>query len=109
MLVSTKVLHRDLSSRLDIALPGAEPIEPEDLDTIISALAENYDFVVLHLSDWRRETGVAALARADGIILCGLASKLKPMRERLIWARGDKPVRIAELALQKAGAIERAA
>ena len=104
-----KVLHRDLSSRLDVALPGAEPIESDDLATIVAALAESYDFVVLHLSDWRLEAGAAALALADGLILCGLASKLKPMRERVGWALGDRPIRIVELALQKAGAIERAA
>jgi uncharacterized protein involved in exopolysaccharide biosynthesis len=103
------VLHRDLSSRLDIALPGADPIDSDDLETILAALAENYDFVVVHVSDWREEAGRAALARADGAILCGVANKLGPMRERVMWARGEKPMRIAELAMLKSGAIEAAA
>ena len=90
-------------------LAWSEPLEPAELATVVSALVENYDFVVLHLSDWRYETGQLAVHLANGIILCGLASKLAPMRDRLIWARGDRPVKIAELVTRKAGVIEQVA
>jgi polysaccharide biosynthesis transport protein len=103
------VLHRDLSSRLDITLPGSEPIETEDLDTILAAVSENYDFVIVHASDWREEPGRVAMRRADAAILCGSAKKLGPMRERLQWERGEKPLKVAELEISKSSAIEQAA
>jgi len=104
-----EVLHRDLSSRLDIIPPGRDDTAPEDLDTILAALTESYDFVVVHASDWREPLGGAALERADGAILCGLKNRLPPIRERLQWAVGERRFLIAELPMGARDFIERAA
>ena len=104
-----EVLHRDLSSRIDIIPPGRDEVAPEGLETVLAALKESYDFVVVHVSDWRTPVGRAALERADGAVLCALQKRLPPMRERLQWAVGERRFMIAEMPMQKRESIERAA
>jgi uncharacterized protein involved in exopolysaccharide biosynthesis len=103
------VLHRDLSSRIDIIPPGREEVAPEDLETILAALAESYDFVIVHVSDWRVAVGRAALERAHGAIVCALKPRLGPMRERIQWAVGERRFLMAEIPMQKRDSTVRAA
>ena len=102
-------LHRDLSSRVDILPAGSEPVEPEDLEPVLAALAECYDFVVIHASDWRTPLGREALKAAGAAILCASAPKLGPMCERLEWAAEGRALQIAQLALEPSEAVTQAA
>jgi Mrp family chromosome partitioning ATPase len=103
------VLHRDLSSRIDIIPPGREEVGPEDFQTVLAALKESYDFVIVHVSDWRTPLGRAALEGADGAVVCALQTRLPPMRERIQWAVGERRFILGEMPMQKREAIERAA
>ena len=103
------VLHRDLSSRVDILPPGRDEVAPEHLDTILAALTQSYEFVIVHVSDWRAAVGRASLERADGAIVCALKNRLPQIRERIQRAVGERRFLIAELSMEKRETIERAA
>ena len=102
------VLHRDLSSRLDIIPVGAEDMTPDGLDEAINALASAYQFVVIHASDWRSEPALAALEHASELVLIARAG---PLKQALAQAREilrDVPVKLQGLVVP-GEAIERAA
>lgn len=82
-----RVRHRDLSSDVEIVLPGSGEIEPESLPPVIEALVENYRFVVVHASDWRSAAAREILPVIVAVALCApqerLAGDLKRLRAAL--------------------------
>jgi len=72
-----EVLHRDLSSPLDIIPAGADELTPDGLDEAIAALTSAYPYVVLHASDWRAEPALAALEHSSELVLAARPDRLE--------------------------------
>ncbi|MGA2793028.1 MAG: hypothetical protein ABSE69_05765, partial [Roseiarcus sp.] len=72
-----QVMHRDLSSSLDVIPAGPGPVSGDGLDEALDALAASYAFVVVHASDWRSDPALAALDRVDKAVLVAPASRLR--------------------------------
>ena len=103
------VLHRDLSSPLDIVPAGAPELNPEGLDEAIAALAGAYRFVIFHASDWRAEPALAALEHVSQLVLIARAGRLR----RVLAEAGEilraLPIKILGVAIADEKAIEKAA
>ena len=104
-----EVLHRDLSSELDIIPVGAEDITPDGLDEAIDALASAYRFVIIHASDWRSDPALAALEHSSRLVLIGRAAPLKRVLAQAGEILRDVPIELHGLAIAGDKTIERAA
>ena len=71
------VMHRDLSSSLDVIPAGPGFVAGEGVDEILDALAASYAFVVVHASDWRSDPALAALDHVHKAVLAAPASRLQ--------------------------------
>jgi polysaccharide biosynthesis transport protein len=72
-----EVMHRDLSSSLDVIPAGPGFVSGEGIDEILDALAASYAFVVVHASDWRSDPALAALDHVHKAVLAAPASRLQ--------------------------------
>ena len=105
-----EVLHRDLSSLLDIIPAGADELTPEGLDEAIAALASAYQYVILHASDWRAEPALAALEHSSELVLIARADRLDKALGQAGEILRELPITLRGLAIPAADkAIERAA
>jgi polysaccharide biosynthesis transport protein len=104
-----EVLHRDLSSSLDIIPAGVGEIDLEGLGEVLAALATSYDFVVLHASDWRaREVG-AALEAIAVFVMVAPARRLEGAVRRLRENLEGTTITTLGLASGERATIDRAA
>ena len=103
------VLHRDLSSPLDIIPAGAGMIEPEALGEALAALASSYQFVVLHASDWRSPEVGGALEAVGAFVIVAPAPRLEAALQRLRDALVGTSIATLALASGDRARVERAA
>ena len=103
------VLHRDLSSTLDIISAGAGMIEPEALGEALVALASSYQFVVLHASDWRSPEVGGALESVGAFVIVAPAPRLEASLLRLREALAGTSIATLALASGDRARVERAA
>ncbi len=82
------VIRRDLSSRLDVVLPGAGG-EGANIADALTAFAAAYAAVVLHASDWRGDWARAAAAFADAVAVVAPAARAGAALEAAEAALGD--------------------
>lgn len=68
------VIRRDLSSRLDVVLPGSGGTGANISDAL-TAFAAAYAAVVLHASDWRGDWARAAATFADAVAIVAPAAR----------------------------------
>ncbi len=104
-----EVLHRDLSSSLDIIPAGAGGIDVEGLGQALAALATSYEFVVLHASDWRSPEVGGALDAVAVIVMVAPARRLEGALRRLREKLGRTTITTLGLVSGQRSAIERAA
>jgi uncharacterized protein involved in exopolysaccharide biosynthesis len=104
-----QVLHRDLSSSLDIIPAGAGEIDVEALGEALAALATSYDFVVLHASDWRSAEVGAALDTIAAFVMVAPARRLEGALSRLREKLAPTSLTTVGLVSDERSAIERAA
>ena len=83
-----EVIRRDLSSRLDVVLPGAGGAGA-NIDDALTAFAAAYAAVVLHASDWRGDWARAAAAFADAVVVVAPAARAGAALEAAEAALGD--------------------
>lgn len=103
------VLHRDLSSTLDVMPAGSDDVTTQGLDEVIHALVATYEFVILHSSDWRSEPALAALEHASELVLVARPALLKRLLAQAAEILGEVPVKLHGLALASGDALDRAA
>jgi uncharacterized protein involved in exopolysaccharide biosynthesis len=72
-----EVMHRDLSSALDVIPAGPGFVSSEGLDEVIDTLAATHKFVVIHASDWRSDPALNALDHVDKVIVAAPAFRLQ--------------------------------
>ena len=82
------VIRRDLSSRLDVVLPGAGG-EGANIDDALTAFTAAYAAVVLHASDWRADWARSAAAFADAVAVVAPAARAGAALEAAEAALGD--------------------
>lgn len=83
-----EVIRRDLSSTLDVVLPGSERVNG-GLDDALTAFAGAYGAVVLHASDWRSDRARAASPFADAVAVVAPAARAEAAREAAAFSLGD--------------------
>ncbi|WP_158813029.1 exopolysaccharide transport family protein [Methylocapsa sp. S129] len=88
-----EVMHRDLSSDLDVIPAGPGDISSDGLDEVLNALVASYAFVVIHASDWRSDLALAAMEHVHKAVVVASASRLHSalphVREAMGGAAGD--------------------
>ncbi len=104
-----EVLHRDLSSSLDIIPAGAGEIDVEGLGEALAALATSYEFVVLHASDWRSAEVGAALEAVAVFVMVAPAQRLEGALRHLRESLAETTITTLGLVSGDRSAIERAA
>jgi uncharacterized protein involved in exopolysaccharide biosynthesis/Mrp family chromosome partitioning ATPase len=104
-----EVLHRDLSSSLDVIPAGEGAIATEGLGEALAALASSYDFVVLHASNWRSAEVAAALDAVAVAVAVAPAQRLAGALRRVRETLGQTSIATLGLASAERTAIERAA
>jgi len=104
-----QVLHRDLSSSLDIIPAGAGRIDVDGLGEALAALARSYEFVVLHASDWRSAEVGAALDTIAAFVMVAPARRLEGALSRLREKLAPTSLTTVGLVSDERSAIERAA
>ena len=82
------VIRRDLSSRLDVVLPGRGG-EGENIGDALTAFTAAYAAVVLHASDWRSAWARAAAAFADAVAVVAPAARAGAALEAAEATLGD--------------------
>ncbi len=82
------VIHRDLSSSVDVIPSGRDPGGAETLEDVFDALASAYDCVVIHASDWRPAAARTAAKFADAIVVAAPAARLERALEAAKRALG---------------------
>ncbi len=83
-----EVIHRDLSSDLDVIPAGLGAVPGDGLDETLGALAAAYAFVVVHASDWRSEPALSAIDFVDAAVVVAPASRLRDALANLRQAMG---------------------
>jgi polysaccharide biosynthesis transport protein len=86
-----EVMHRDLSSDLDVIPAGLGALSTETLDEAFIALAASYEFVLVHASDWRSEGARAAMAHVRQTIVVAPASRMAEALTKVREAKGGEP------------------
>jgi uncharacterized protein involved in exopolysaccharide biosynthesis len=104
-----QVLHRDLSSSLDIIPAGAGRIDVDGLGEALAALARSYEFVVLCASDWRSAEVGAALDAVAAFVIVAPARRLEGALSRLREKLAPTSLTTVGLVSDERSAIERAA
>jgi len=104
-----QVLHRDLSSSLDIIPAGAGRIDVDGLGEALAALARSYEFVVLHASDWRSAEVGAALDTIAAFVMVAPARRLEGALSRLREKLAPTSLTTVGLVSDERSAIDRAA
>jgi polysaccharide biosynthesis transport protein len=105
-----ETLHQDASSRLDV-LPagGATDLIADGLDEALVALAESYDFVVVHATDWRNEAAEVGAALIREMIIVAAAGDLsKALSDARAKIGADNAV-LGCVAADRGARFERAA
>ncbi len=69
-----EVMRRDLSSSLDVVLPGRGGASGS-LGDALTAFSAAYSVVVLHASNWRRDWARSAAAHADAVVVVAPAAR----------------------------------
>jgi polysaccharide biosynthesis transport protein len=83
-----EVIRRDLSSNLDVVLPGRKR-GAGAIDDALTAFEAAYETVVLHASDWRGDRARAAAAFADAVVVVAPAARVSAARGAAEAAIGD--------------------
>ena len=83
-----EVIRRDLSSRLDVVLPGGGGAGA-NIGDALTAFTAAYAAVVLHASDWRGHRARAAAAFADAAVVVAPAARAGAALEAAEAALGD--------------------
>ena len=83
-----EVIRRDLSSRLDVVLPG-QGGEGANIGDALTAFTAAYAAVVLHASDWRADWARAAAAFADAVAVVAPAARAGAALEAAEAGLGD--------------------
>ncbi len=104
-----EIIHRDLSSALDIVPAGAGAIELEGLGEALTALGSSYQFIVLHASDWRAPEVGAALEAVAAFVMVAPARRLESALQRLRVALEETSIVTIGLASGDRARIDRAA
>src|SRR5271163_3570340 len=104
-----QALHRDLSARLDILPPGTGEIDPDQLESVLAALAQSYVFVVIHASNWRSPAVAPAIGGVGAVIVCAPAARLEAVRERLQQGFADPTIVTVGVALPDRAPLDRVA
>ena len=104
-----QALHRDLSARLDILPAGTGEIDPDQLESVLAALAQSYVFVVIHASNWRSPAVAAAIGGVGAVIVCAPAARLEAAKERLQQGFADPTIVTVGVALPDRAPLDRVA
>jgi polysaccharide biosynthesis transport protein len=104
-----QALHRDLSARLDILPAGTGEIDPDQLESVLAALAQSYVFVVIHASNWRSPAVAAAIGGVGAVIVCAPAARLEAAQERLQQGFADPTIATVGVALPDRAPLDRVA
>lgn len=105
-----QVMHRDLSSSLDVIPAGPGAFSSDGLDEVLDALAASYAFVVVHASDWRSDPALAAMDHVAKVVLVGPASALRGALARARQAIGGAACEVLGfLVADERSRVERAA
>ena len=104
-----EVIHRDLSSALDIVPAGTGAMELDGLGEALTALTSSYQYVVLHASDWRAPEAAAALEAVAVFVMVAPARALPYALGRLRAAIAETSIVTVGLASGDAARIDRAA
>src|SRR5271169_3408189 len=104
-----QALHRDLSARLDILPAGTGEIDPDQLESVLAALAQSYVFVVIHASDWRSPAVAAAIGGVGAVIVCAPAARLEAAKGRLQQGFADPTIVTVGVALPDRAPLDRVA
>jgi len=104
-----QALHRDLSARLDILPAGTGEIDPDQLESVLAALAQSYVFVVIHASNWRSPAVAAAIGGVGAVIVCAPAARLEAAKERLQQGFADPTIATVGVALPDRAPLDRVA
>ena len=102
-------LHRDRLSDLDVIPAGVGAVSVETLGEALTALAANYDFLIMHAYDWR---SAAARAARDGVAVLAIATGSARDRAALAEARkavAEDEIVVVGLKSDEAAAVERVA
>jgi len=94
-----QVIHRDLSSGLDVIRAGSGATSGEGLDRILGALTAFYEFVVAHATDWRSDAALAAIARVHKAVIVAPAPRLRDAIVQAREAMGGAPDDVLGLVL----------
>jgi hypothetical protein len=98
-----EVIRRDLSSNLDVVLPGPDRAAGTIGETLI-AFAAAYGAVVLHASDWRSDWARAAAGLADAVVVVAPTARAGAVGEKVRHALGDA---CATILAYRIGALQR--
>ena len=104
-----EALHRDRLSELDLIPAGVGGVSIEPLGEALTALAANYDFLVMHAYDWRSP---AARAARDGVAVLAIAAAPTRFGAALAAAReavAQDEIVVVGLKSGEAAAAERVA
>jgi uncharacterized protein involved in exopolysaccharide biosynthesis len=82
------LIRRDLSSQLDVVLPGRDRAGGK-IDEALTAFGAAYGAVVLHASDWRSDWARAAAGFADAVIVVAPAARSGAALDEVRHALGD--------------------
>jgi len=104
-----QALHRDLSARLDILPAGTGEIDPDQLESVLAALAQSYVFVVIHASNWRSPAVAAAIGGVGAVIVCAPAARLEAAKGRLQQGFADPTIVTVGVALPDRAPLDRVA
>jgi polysaccharide biosynthesis transport protein len=85
------VMHRDLSSDLDVIPVGLGAISTEGLDEALDALAASYQFVLVHASDWRSDAALEAMDFMHKVVIAAPAARLSGALSQAREALGGSP------------------
>jgi len=102
-------LHRDRLSDLDVIPAGVGAVSVETLGEALTALAANYDFLIMHAYDWR---SAAARAARDGVAVLAIATASARDGAALAEARkavAEDEIVVVGLKSGEAAAAERVA
>ena len=84
---------------------GTSEIDPEQLKSVLAALAQSYVFVVTHASNWRSPAVAAAIGGVGAVIVCAPAAprdRDRDRRRRPAWSSAPRPRRLDSSAATRA-------
>ena len=93
------VIRRDLSTNLDVVLPGRDRAGGR-IDDALTAFAAAYPAVILHASDWRSEWARAASAFADAVVVVAPAARAETVLDEARNALGGACPTILSFAIR---------